>query len=275
MRLRSVFIIPPSGEGLDAALESAADAINLTLADDSVAVGTLRRAAEAAIPRIREAGKLAIVTVNHPRTQLLRDDIDAIVMDGLSAVFLSHATEPQDCRDLAVLLREFEYGRGIEPGTVKVFPIIDSARGLMRAYEIAQSVPRIGGLVYSARGYARDVGAREEEVGPRLAYARGAVVAAARAVDALPLVSAGSLQLQFLAQHGFAGALVSDAMSAAGANTYFTPNFGARERAERLSAAYDAARAEGAWVGRSQGELADAAAARKARQVLEHFEGEV
>jgi len=274
MRLRSVFLIPPSGEGLDAALESAADAINLTLADDSVAVGTLRRAAEAAIPRIREAGKLATVTVNHPRTQLLRDDIDAIVMEGLSAVFLSHATEPQDCRDLAVLLREFEYGRGIEPGTVKVFPIIDSARGLMRAYEIVQAVPRIGGLVYSARGYARDIGAREEEMGPRLAYARGAVVAAARAADALPLVSAGSLQLQFHAQHGFAGALVADAMSAAAANMYFTPNVIAKERAERLSAAYDAARAEGGWVGRSGGDLADSHATRKARQVLDHFRGE-
>jgi citrate lyase subunit beta / citryl-CoA lyase len=274
MRLRSIIMIPPSGEGLDAALESAADGINLTLADESVAVGTLRRAAEGTLGRIREAGKLAVVTVNHPRTQLLRDDIDAIVTPDLAAVFLSHATEPQDVRDIAVLLREFEYGRGIEPGTVKVFPIIDSARGLMRAYDIVQAAPRVGGLVYSGKGYARDIGAREEEVGPRLAYARGAVVAAARAADTLPLVSAGSLQLQFHAQHGFAGALVGDAMSAGAANMYFTPNALVKERAERVVAAYDAARGEGAWVGRSDGVLADAHAARKARQVLEHFKGE-
>lgn len=268
MQLRSVVMVGAGGD-LEAALASQADAVLLTLNDASVAVGALRAAAVEATPRIRAAGKRALVVVNHPRTRLLRDDVEAIVMPDLAGVLLPHACEPQDARDLAVALREFEQNRGIEPGTIVTFPMIDTARGLLRAAEIVHATPRAGGLVFDSAGYSRDVGARHEELGPRLAYARGAVVAAARAYDTLPLVLASGTEIQFLAQHGFAGVVLPDAGFVAQANAAFTPATAARERAERQAAAYDAARAEGAWVARDGTDLVDSHAGRKARQALE------
>lgn len=269
MRLRSTVAIGPDGAGLDDALASAADAICLTLADALRPVGALRIAAAEALPRIREAGKHALVVVNHPRTLLLRDDLDAIVAPALSAVLLPHTVTPQDVRDLAVLLREFEYGRGIEPGDVAAFPVIDTARGLLRAAEIVDAVPRIAGLVFAARVYARDIGARHEEKGPRLAHARGAVVAAARANDRLPLVATDSLELLDLSQYGFAGAIIPEVKGVIPANTAFSASATERERAEHQVSAFDAARAEGAWVARLGDEVVDAHKARKARQTLE------
>ncbi|MGH2633638.1 MAG: aldolase/citrate lyase family protein, partial [Tepidiformaceae bacterium] len=183
MKLRSIVAVGTAGEGLSDALNSPADAILLTLATDARPAGSLRNTAIEALHAINEAGKHGIVVVNHPRTGLLRDDLDAIVSANLHGVLLPHAVEPQDVRDIAVLLREFELGREIEPGTVAVFPIIDSARGLLRAAAITEGAPRVGGLVFGSAAYARDIGARAEEKGPRLAYARGAVVAAARAFD--------------------------------------------------------------------------------------------
>lgn len=265
MRLRSVVVISAGGD-VGPALDSQADAIALILNDANFPVSTLRAAAAAALPRVREAGKLALVIVNHPRTRLLHDDIEAVATPDLAGVLLPHGCEPQDARDLAVVLREFELARGMEPGAIATFPVIETARGLLRAAEIVHATPRTAGLVFDAESYARDTGARYEEAGPRLAYARGAVVAAARAHDALPLAKTSGAEVTFLAQHGFAGALLPGPAFVPQANAAFTPAPAARERAERHIASYDAARAEGAWVARDGMEIVDSHAARKARQ---------
>jgi len=269
MRIRSTILIPASGEGLDEALASEADAIALTLNDARKAVGTLRSAATVALPRIRAAGKLAVAIVNHPRTELLRDDLDALVTPDLSAVFLPHASEPQDVRDLAVLLREFEYTRGIEPGTVAAFPVIDSAVGLLRAVEIAGAAPRVGGLVFDAAGYAEDIHARHEEHGPRLAYARGLVVAAARAHGGLPLTRVSGLDLLIQAHTGFAGAVLPDGRAAGAANSVFAPIPTTVERLQAEAKAYEAAHADGATVARLGLRVVDSPRARSALQRLD------
>ncbi len=269
MRIRTVLMLDPSAAGLDEALASPADAIALTVSDAGQAVGALRLRAGEALPRIRAAGKLALVVVNHPRTRLLRDDLDALVMPDLSAVFLPHTTEPQDLRDLAVLLREFEYTRGMEPGTVGAFPLIDTARGLVRAVEIAQAVPRVRGLVFDSPGYAGDIGARDEEHGPRFAHARGAVVAAARATDSLPLIRTHGFDSVALGHYGFAGLVCVDARVAGPANAAFTPTQLEIERAHAQIAAYAAARAEGAWAARLGAQIVEAHTARRAQQLLD------
>lgn len=269
MRLRSIVRIPASGEGLDAALESGTDAIAFTVADESVAVGTLRNRALEGADRAAAAGKGVLVVVNHPRTRLLRDDLDALVTPNLGAVLLPQTTDPQDVRDLAVLLREFEFSRGLEPGVVAALPVIDTARGLLRATEIAAAVPRCGGLVFAAEDFAFDIGARHEEQGSRLAFARGMVVAAARASDGLPLVTSNPFELRDLFQQGFAGALLPDAAGVVSANAVFTPTEFRVAKAREAISAYDAARAEGAWVARLDAGVIDAHAARKAQQIIE------
>ena len=269
MRLRTIAPIPAHGAGLEEALASAADAIAFTLTDSTVPVEDLRRAAVDGLARVAEVGKTGVAILNHPRTKFLRDDVDALSGPNLSVVLLPHTVDPQDIRDLAVLLREFELARGIEPGCTTVFPVIDTARGLIRCVEIVQAAPRVGGLVFDARAYAADAGARAEENGPRLAYARGAVVAAARAFEKQPLVVAEPLQLPHLAQYGFAGVLLPDARAASLANAAFSPPAHVAELAQRQVTAYETARADGAWVARLGSQVIDAHTARKARQILD------
>ena len=74
MRLRSILSIPASGAGLSDALESQADAILLTLADDILPVDDLRAAAITATAQAVEAGQTVLITVNHPRTRFTRED---------------------------------------------------------------------------------------------------------------------------------------------------------------------------------------------------------
>ena len=267
MRLRSVLRAHP-GEALAAALESDADAVLLVLTDETEPVEVLRRAVAEGVERVAGTGKAALVAVNHPRTRLTRDDLDALTSQRLSAVLLPHCVEPQDVRDTAVLLREFEHTRGIEPGAIALFPVIDTARGLLRASESVAAAPRTGGLVLALEAFARDVGARIEERGPRLAYARGAVVATAAAHETVVLLDGSPFELRETANYGFAGAVLDDPALAPVANDVFTPSPAAQKRARADLDAYES-RPEGAWVVRRAGAVVDAQRARAARRTLD------
>ena len=267
MRLHSVLRASP-GDSLAAALDSPAAAVLLALTDETRPTEELREEVAAAVDRVAQAGKRALVAVNHPRTRLLRGDLDAIVGANLDAVLLPHCVEPQDVRDAAVLLREFEYTRGLEPGRVALFPVIDTARGLLRAAESLAAAPRVAGLVLASEPFARDVGARLEESGPRLAYARGAVVAAAAAHEAVALIDGSSLELREMANYGFAGAVFDAPRLAVVANDVFAPSPFALKRARADIEAYES-RPEGAWVARRNGLVVDAPRARQARRALD------
>ena len=271
MRLRSILRVPP--DALDAALESDADAILLSLTDESVPVEELRAAVAAAIDTAAEAGKTALVAINHPRTQLARGDLDAITGPNLGAVLLPHCTEPQDVRDTAVLLREYEHTRDIEPGRVALFPVVDTARGLLRAAESVAAAPRTAGLVFASEAYARDAGARLEESGPRLAYARGNVVAIAAAHEGLAIIDGSYFELRDMANYGFAGGVVDEARLATVANDVFAPTPTAVKRARADIEAYES-RGEGEWVARRAGAVVDAPRARQARSTLERASDE-
>ena len=269
MALRSIVSIDPAGTNLEAALASPADAILLTVAEARFPSELLRTSAQLSASKARDAGKKAFVTINHPRTKLTRDDLEALVNADLAGVVLPHCVEPQDVRDVAVLLREFELFAGIEPGAVAIIPQIDTARGLIRAVEIVQAAPRVTGLSFHGKRYADDIGARDEEKGERLSYARGAVVAAARAFDKLPLVVATGHELRVMAQYGFAGTILTDASLAILANGAFATTEGQAARAREEVATYEAARAGEEWVGRIASHVIDAHTVRKARQRLD------
>ncbi|MGE3073414.1 MAG: aldolase/citrate lyase family protein [Dehalococcoidia bacterium] len=269
MRLRSILSIPAGGAGLTEALETQADGVLLTLADDILPVADLRAAAIEATRKATDAGKTVLIAVNHPRTRMLRDDIEAVLTPQVKALVLHHATEPQDVRDTAVLLREFELKRDIEPGDTEIFPVIDTARGLVRSGDIAAAAPRVGGLVFHSRNYAHDVGARDEQRGDRLSYARGQVVAVSRAIGGQPLVVADGLESQYLSQYGFAGVILRQTRNVPAANAAFTPYDEIRNQHQQALERFEQARIAGAVVARHGDRLVDSAAARRARRMVE------
>ncbi|HMO53117.1 MAG TPA: aldolase/citrate lyase family protein [Tepidiformaceae bacterium] len=269
MRLRSIIAIPASLGGIDEALESAADALLFTLADSSRDVSELRNGVAEALGRVAERGKAGLAVVNHPRTKLLRDDLDAILSPALRGVLVPHAVEPQDVRDAAVLLREFELKRNIEPGSVTLYPVIDTARGMLKAEGIAAAAPRVGGLVFHTRRYAHDIGGRDEQRGERLAYGRGKVVAVSRAYGHAPMVYTDGLELTYLAETGFASAILPEPRYVVNANALFAPSPASKEFATRALAAYEQAKGESSHVARLGETVIDGPAAHKARHILE------
>ena len=176
------------------ALESGADAVIFDLEDSVPLAGkTEARAWVAQAIERAAAGATPLVTVrvNAVATGLLEEDLQAIVRPGLDAIFLPKAEHVDEIGSTASLLARFERERGIEPDSIEIIPMLESALGVYRCFELLQASPRVAtSCIGSAQDgdLQTDLGCGWSIDGPELLYARSKVLLDTRAAGkAYPL----------------------------------------------------------------------------------------
>ena len=182
--IRTLLFVPAVNERMITnAARSDADAVILDLEDGVAGAqkADARQLARTSIAALRDAGKTALVRVNGIETGATRDDLLAVIADGLTAVVLPKVQHPQDLRDLDVLLREAEVANGVRPGDIAVVPIIESARAVLRCEPIVQAIDRVAGIAIGGEDYTRDIGVERDADGLALMHIRGATVQIATA----------------------------------------------------------------------------------------------
>jgi len=127
--------------------------------------------------------------VNALSTPWLGADLEEVVRPGLDGICLTKVVRADDVRELAARLDALEPKYGITAGTVAILAAIESARGLLNAPAIADSHPRLAGLMFGAEDFALDLGlgARRENEAAELIHARSAIVVAATAANVLSI----------------------------------------------------------------------------------------
>jgi len=207
----------------------------------------------------------------------LAEDLDAVVAAGLRGVVLPKA-EPGVAATLDELLTRREHERGLPPGRLVVQAVIETARGLLAAAELADAprVVRLGvGEADLAAELGADLRADPEVLGPlRLQL----VVASAAAGIAAPVGPASTdfrdlaalrASTHGLLRLGFRGRTAIHPAQLACINEVFTPSAEQVARASALISAFDAAADAGTGVITGpDGTMADAAVLRSARDVL-------
>jgi citrate lyase subunit beta/citryl-CoA lyase len=172
------------------AYASSADAIFLDIEDGVLPAekAEARRMIAQALPA-PGAGPLRYVRVNALSTPWLKPDLDAVVGPGLAGICLTKVARPQDVVEVAGLIASLEKQRGLEGGSVRILAAIESARGLMNALAIADSAPRLVGLMFGAEDYSLDLGlgTRREKEAAELIMARSLIVNAAAAANILSI----------------------------------------------------------------------------------------
>ncbi|RZF60621.1 CoA ester lyase [Sphingomonas populi] len=128
-------------------------------------------------------GPRRYVRVNDRTTPWLQDDLEAIVSEGLEGIALTKVICADDIHATSQTLAQLERDKGLEIGKTKIIAAIESARGLVNAVCIADSDPRVVGLMFGAEDYALDIGlgANRVKEAADLLYARSAIVVAAAA----------------------------------------------------------------------------------------------
>jgi len=188
-RMRSVLFIPGGSERMLAKAPGIfADVVAFDL-EDAVPVAQKPRARELVRQHLKSVapGTRAYCRVNGWETGLTGDDLDAVVADGLAGVCLSKCEGPGDVRRLDAELAARERKAGVAPGSVEVQLFVESARGLLLAYEAATASGRVRSVVFGALDYARDMALGPVVTGPGVAHARATLALAARAAGCLPI----------------------------------------------------------------------------------------
>ncbi|MCR4391533.1 MAG: citrate lyase acyl carrier protein [Candidatus Acetothermia bacterium] len=107
-----------------------------------------------------------------------REDLRVVVGGRPHGVCLPKAESPVQVTELAGLLYELEGRYGL-PWRLWIMPIVESPRGVLAAFDIAQASERVVCLAFGAEDYTREVGCSRS--GEALLWARSHLVAAAKA----------------------------------------------------------------------------------------------
>ncbi len=187
-RLRSALFVPGHRRDFLAKLErSAADAVILDLEDAVPA--ELKAPARDEVKRwldTRPAGgrPLACVRINPPADACLAEDLAAAVSPAVCAVLLPKLEAPDEIRELARALAGREQEVGLPEGSIRIWPIIETARAVRAAFEIASASPRVaymGGSAGDRGDLARELGFRWSQDFGETLYVRSKVLVDVRA----------------------------------------------------------------------------------------------
>lgn len=295
---RSYLYVPGSRpDRFASAIASGADVVILDL-EDSVApeAHDTARAHVAALIEQRgpaghgqgvgsPGGTGAIATPLHVRARRVGDEIDpedlaAVVRPGLDALRLPKCARPEELWALDETLAALERTAGLARGSVAVYPILESAAGVLRAFELARA-PRVERLVLGAADLSADLGLPPgDAVGAEdpLRTARAQIVLASAAagvgapVDSVcvSLDDENRLRAEACSARalGVFGKSVIHPRQVPTVNEVFAPTDEELRRARAVLAAMGDSLQTGEGATQSAGELVDPAVARRAAGVV-------
>ncbi|MEO6157248.1 MAG: CoA ester lyase [Ilumatobacteraceae bacterium] len=208
------------------------------------------------------------------------EDLAVAVTGRSAAIRLAKAENPDALAALDAELSRLESAAGVKPGTTVVFPLIESALGIVNAAEMARAV-RVRGLCLGAADLSRDLGvdpSDDPQALDPLSTARGMLVIAARAagldgpIDSvctnLAIAEATEAEARRARRLGFSGKSLIHPRQLQPIHRAFASTYTELERARIIAAAWDRAVEVGETTTVVNGEFVDAPIAARAEQIL-------
>lgn len=211
-----------------------------------------RRLAADLYPAWREQGAVVAVRVN-PLGQDGMDDLAAVMRGRPDIVALPKVAEPHHVVQLDQAVTRFERDYGIVEGSTALLPNIEFARGLVQTAAIAAASRRTIGCLMASEDLAADLGAERAPDGLELVYARQRFLVECRAANVVAVDcpytwsdAAGVERDAIWARRlGYGAKSLVDPAHAAIVNGVLTPSEQELRQANRIVAAFEAARAQG------------------------------
>jgi citrate lyase subunit beta/citryl-CoA lyase len=274
---RSLLFVPGNRRRmLERAPKTDADVIVVDLEDAVPA--TEKRAARTLVREMLSAlagGGRVFVRVNNVHTGLTRDDLMAVLRPGLAGVVHPKTDDPQDLRDLDVLLREAEMRHKVRPGDVRVVPLIETPRAVLRCEQIATASDRVDALSIGGEDYVTTLGVPRSDAA--LAHLRAVVVTVAAALG-LPAIDtpfpdftdakALAAEARLARSLGFRGKYAIHPDQVDAINETFSPGAGELAEARRIVAEAERAGRSGRGAVAVNGRMVDAPIVERARRLI-------
>ncbi len=204
------------------------------------------------------------------------EDLEYIVPHHVNLVLVPKCESKEQVRKVSIRVKEILDNHQMKRD-VWLMPIIESALGVIKAYEIASASPDVVAVAIGLEDYTADIGARRSTEGTESFFARSMVVNAARAARVQPIDSVFSdvSDMEALKQHvltskslGFEGMGCIHPRQIAVIHKYFTPDEAVIDRAKKIVNAFLVAEEKGLGVVALGSKMIDAPVVKRARKVV-------
>jgi citrate lyase subunit beta / citryl-CoA lyase len=276
--IRSLLYVPASSERFIAkAHEREADAIILDLEDAVVPAqkSAARARLATAVPSVGQRGAAVFVRINAEQ-DLWRLDAEAAARAGAFGLLVPKSRDAGMLQDLAAVLEKLERSNG--RSQVALVPMIEDAGAVLDARAIASATPRVLGLVAGGEDLATALDAEptpEVLYLPKLLVHLAAKAAGVRSFGLLRTVAeygdlaAVEKSAREARALGFDGASCVHPSVVPILNRAFSPSAEELDRASRLIAAAEEAKARGEGAFAFEGKMVDEPVVKRARALLE------
>ncbi len=278
---RSLIFVPGnSTRFVEKAKTLAADIICFDL-EDSVPVNekaSARKIIADALSRRQDYGSSVYVRTNSPESGLAADDLKAAVRDGLDGVVIPKVN---DKREIVEIVKQVSLLERPTAPSLLIMPSIETAKGVVNAYEIASADDRINCLVFGVFDYLHDMKLdydEEDDAGYSYARAKVPVDARAAGIESIDAIWQKIDDLDGLARDatkarrlGYSGKCIIHPSQIEPVHGVFRPSSNQVEWARKVVAALGDAMEKGSGRGAVslEGRMIDAVHYKQARAILE------
>jgi len=204
-------------------------------------------------------------------------DLDEIIPLKPQCIMVTKTRDAEYIRSVSAYMGEVEARHSIPVGTVKIIALIETAIGLENAFDIAAADPRVNAIFLGAEDLTADLRSARSKSGEEIAYARGRVVAAARAANVAvydtPFTDVNDdegivADTRLAKTLGFSGKAAISPRHVSVINDVFSPTRDEVDYAYRVLEAIEEAKAQGKGAVSLFGKMIDAPIVSRAKQVL-------
>lgn len=217
-----------------------------------------------------------IIRINSIDTDFWKKDLDEIIPQRPHMIMPPKVSCAKDVQIVADYIAEVEKLHNIENPTA-IIALIETAKGVENAYEIAMSCDRIKAIFLGAEDLTADLRCKRTKQGDEIFYARGRLITAARAanIDAYdtPFTDVEDeeglrLDAEFAKGLGFTGKAAISPRHVMSINEVFSPTLEEIKYAEEVMDIIRVAKEQGKGAISLRGKMIDAPIVERARQTL-------
>ena len=218
-----------------------------------------------------------VVRINPLNTPYGKKDVEAVVKGGVDVIRMPKTETADEVREVEAEIERVEKELGCV-GRTQIMAAIESALGIVNAYDIATASKRMMGIALDAEDYSANLKTQRTKEGTELQLARETIVVAARAagIDALDTVfsnlndmEAFRNEVELIKRMGFDGKSIINPRQIEIINEVFAPKEKDIEKARTILAAIKEAAEKGSGVIAVNGKMVDRPVVIRAQRTID------
>ena len=219
-----------------------------------------------------------IVRINSIDTDFWRKDLDAIIPQKPGLIMPPKTATAQDVQTVDAYITELEAKLGMEPNTVGLIPLIETALGVENAFQIASASKRVKAIFLGGEDLTADLHCKRTKEGNEINYARTRMVCAARAAGVevydTPFTDVNDdegiyTDAEYARSLGFTGKSAISPRHVKAINEVFSPSMKDIDYAYEVMEAIRIGKEQGKGAVALRGKMIDAPIVARAQQTIE------